>query len=830
MSKKSVDLTEKQVAALPAGLLVADARGRVVHFNGSAQSLTQKGEEEVVGKKSWAAFFDKRGPTVIDEAMDEGERIEGEVTLADGSKLWVVAEPTFDDEGEPDGAVAVLSTPPAGSSDDGVDTRSALDAATSAVMMADTERNITYLNKAAMEMFKDAEGDIQQALPRFVAADVLGTNIDAFHKNPSHQATILDGLSSAYKTNISVGARTFGIIATPTWSLGGDKTGFVVEWQDRTAELKEQAEKEKLAATAAQVGIALDKATTNIMIADVNNDVIYMNESILLMMQRNADELRKQIPGFDPNNLVGQNIDVFHKTPAHQRNLIAGLTSPYTANLNLGAVTLRIVMNPIYDASGTRQGTVTEWEDRTAILAAEEKQEELQSKISDDGEELQRKVDVILEAVQQAVRGDFSVELPDFGDDTVGKLAKGVSGMVGSVKSVVGEIQGLISAAQDGRLSHRADASGFDGGFKDVVQGVNDTVEALLAPVTESQQVLEQIANYDLRARVTTDFSGDHNLLKNSLNESGEVLHGAIAQVNEAVGQIMSASDQIARSSQDVADGASNQASSLEETSSSLEEMSSMTKLNADNAQQADAMAKAAQEAASKGSSAMEEMNVSMGEIRQSSEDTSAIIKDINEIAFQTNLLALNAAVEAARAGDAGRGFAVVAEEVRNLAQRSKEAAQKTETLINQSVKLADNGTRITNEATTRLGEIGDTIAKVTALVGEIASASAEQARGIEQVNTAVTTMDKVTQANASASEQSSSAAEELAAQAKELQAMVGRFELNGNEASLGGGGAGIAVPMRQPQAAPQRPVAPSASLSASDLIPLDNDPDFADF
>ncbi len=143
-------------------------------------------------------------------------------------------------------------------------------------------------------------------------------------------------------------------------------------------------------------------------------------------------------------------------------------------------------------------------------------------------------------------------------------------------------------------------------------------------------------------------------------------------------------------------------------------------------------------------------------------------------------------------------------------------------------MKLADNGTRITNEATTRLGEIGDTIAKVTALVGEIASASAEQARGIEQVNTAVTTMDKVTQANASASEESSSAAEELAAQAKELQAMVGRFELNGNGATLGGGGAGVAVPMRQ--RAPQRPVAPSASLSASDLIPLDNDPDFADF
>ena len=230
-----------------------------------------------------------------------------------------------------------------------------------------------------------------------------------------------------------------------------------------------------------------------------------------------------------------------------------------------------------------------------------------------------------------------------------------------------------------------------------------------------------------------------------------------------------------------MASGASEQASTLQETVSSLDGVSAMTRQSADNAQQADGLVKSAHEAAATGVMAMEAMQGSMLAIKRSSEGTSQIIKDINEIAFQTNLLALNAAVEAARAGEAGRGFAVVAEEVRSLALRSKEAASKTEDRIQQSVKEAEEGAAASRHVSDKLQVIAQSIGKVSDIVAEIAAASKEQASGIQQVNRAIAEMERVTQQNAASAEESSSAAEELSSQAEELASTVGSFRIERN-------------------------------------------------
>ena len=252
-----------------------------------------------------------------------------------------------------------------------------------------------------------------------------------------------------------------------------------------------------------------------------------------------------------------------------------------------------------------------------------------------------------------------------------------------------------------------------------------------------------------------------------------ESLSSLINRLGIASGQIDGASEQLKETSGQIAQGANDQASSLEEVSASLEEMSSMTRQNADNAQQADSMAKETLGESQKGRQAMERMSDAINKIKNSSDETAKIIKTIDEIAFQTNLLALNAAVEAARAGDAGKGFAVVAEEVRNLAQRSAEAARNTADLIEGSQQNADSGVAVSGEVAEILEQIGSGIDKVTQLVGEVASASSEQAQGIDQVNTAVSQMDRVTQSNAANSEEAASTSEELSAQARELNDMV---------------------------------------------------------
>jgi len=198
-----------------------------------------------------------------------------------------------------------------------------------------------------------------------------------------------------------------------------------------------------------------------------------------------------------------------------------------------------------------------------------------------------------------------------------------------------------------------------------------------------------------------------------------------------------------------------------------------MTKQNADNAVEANTLAAEAKKAAANGSEAMTRMDGAIKDIQKSSDETAKIIKVIDEIAFQTNLLALNAAVEAARAGEAGKGFAVVAEEVRNLAMRSAEAAKNTSNLIEQSVNNSRNGVQICGEVKSALDEIVGGIAKTTDLVGEIAAASKEQAQGVDQINTAVSQMDKVTQQNAANAEESASASEELSAQAESMNHVV---------------------------------------------------------
>ncbi len=247
--------------------------------------------------------------------------------------------------------------------------------------------------------------------------------------------------------------------------------------------------------------------------------------------------------------------------------------------------------------------------------------------------------------------------------------------------------------------------------------------------------------------------------IKNAVDEMGEAAH-----------QVAAASNQVSASSQSLAEGASEQASAIEETSSSLEEMSAMTKQNAGNASQADILMKQAIQVVQKANSSMENLTGSMKEIIAASEETSKIIKTIDEIAFQTNLLALNAAVEAARAGEAGAGFAVVAEEVRNLAMRAADAAKNTSVLIEGTVKKIKDGSNLVIKTNEAFAEVSVSSSKVGELVGEIAAASQEQAQGIDQINKAVAEMDKVTQQTAANAEESASASEEMNAQAEQMK------------------------------------------------------------
>jgi methyl-accepting chemotaxis protein len=359
---------------------------------------------------------------------------------------------------------------------------------------------------------------------------------------------------------------------------------------------------------------------------------------------------------------------------------------------------------------------------------------------------------------------------------------KSIAAMCETLREVISETNTLAKSAVEGKLESRGNASSFKGAFKEIVDGLNLTLEAVASPIGEASSILAKMAGRDLTSRMKGDYKGDFAKIKESVNVAADNLDSALGQVSQATEQVSSASQQISSGSQSLAQGANEQASSLEEVSSSLEEMSSMTKQNAENANQAKNLATEANGNAAQGKQAMQRMSEAIGKIKQSSDETAKIVKTIDEIAMQTNLLALNAAVEAARAGEAGRGFAVVAEEVRNLAQRSAEAAKNTANMIEESVKNAEEGVQISLDVAKAFEAIAGSNAKVDGLIAEIAAASGEQSQGIDQVNNAVAQMDKVTQQNAANSEESASAAEELSSQAEELQNMVAQFALTNRQ------------------------------------------------
>ena len=333
--------------------------------------------------------------------------------------------------------------------------------------------------------------------------------------------------------------------------------------------------------------------------------------------------------------------------------------------------------------------------------------------------------------------------------------------------------------------------------------------------------------------------------INNRLNSLAMGLSSGSEQVSEVSGQVASASQMLAQ-------GANEQASGIEETSATVEEITAMIKKNSENAGHASEIAKEAGVLVSSGVKSMDRMSETMDSIKKSSDETSKIIKTIDEIAFQTNLLALNAAVEAARAGEAGKGFAVVAEEVRNLAQRSAEAAKNTSALIDKSKTVAESGVNVASELSKALGGIQEIAGRVEELVGEIALASKEQSVGIEQINTAVAEMDKVVQQNAATAEESSSSSEELAGQARQLDEMVAELYIfvNGHRNSSAQELSSVthraklsSIPARtrsepaslsvkKPKvisAAPGNGKTSGKNLKAESVLPLD-DSDFKDF
>ncbi|NOX95406.1 MAG: PAS domain S-box protein [Alphaproteobacteria bacterium] len=596
-------------------------------------------------------------------------------------------------------------------------------------------------------------------------------------------------------------------------------------------------ETENAAREATFKSAAFEGSSVAMMMVDRDFMVTYVNESTTKLLSENADVFSEFWPNFNAAQIVGSCIDIFHKNPAHQRQLLSDPSRlPFQTDIAIGDFRFALNVSGVFDANGDYVGNVLEWSDVTAdrlnagMLAALDRAQattefSLDGKVVDANENFLNVMGYSLDDIKGKHHSIFvDQELknsPDYGVFWEalkrGEFQSGEYKRTGRNGSDVW-IQASYNPILDGS-GKPFKVVEFASDITDVVNQRHKDEEERRETAKAQQLVVDSLANGlrklsdgDLTDTIETAFTAEYEQLRHDFNNAVSKLKETMGTIVTTVEGIRHGSGEISTAADDLSKRTENQAATLEQTAAALDEITATVKQTSEGANEANSVASEARKEAQTSGEIVKETVEAMGEIEKSSVQISQIIGVIDDIAFQTNLLALNAGVEAARAGDAGRGFAVVAQEVRALAQRSSDAAKEIKGLITSSSQQVETGVELVGRAGTALAGIAERVESVSTLVSEIAASAKEQSVSLSEVNTAVNKMDQVTQQNASMVEQTTAASHSLANDSDELMSQVAHFKIGDHKS----GGSDAAPSRNKKGAKPKQSVAEQQDRAAS--------------